>query len=184
MILKAQNKKLLLTICLIGAEMKIAITGHTSGIGKALFERVDNAVGFSLTSGYNITDPVKRADIVNNIYDCDVFINNAFDRYGQCEMLFDVWKSWKDTNKIIINIGSNVTKYIQSPKRLEMLDYYNYKISLKNLHERLQNLNTSVNMHYISFGYVATEKTKAKNIPERMMLPIDNAVTQITELYT
>lgn len=162
--------------------MKIAITGHTSGIGKSLFERCDDAIGFSLSTGYDITHPVERSKIVEHIQDCDVFVNNAFDRYGQCEMLFDVWKSWKDTDKIIINIGSDVTKYTMNAKRLEILDYYNYKISLKNLHERLQNLNSSVIMYYTSFGYVATEKTKAMSIPERMTITVDDAVTQIMEL--
>ena len=162
--------------------MRVAITGHTRGIGKALYTKVDNAIGFSLSTGYNITHPQERSAILDGIADCDVFVNNAFDRYGQCEMLFDVWKLWKDTDKTIINIGSDVTKYTMSAKRLEMLDYYNYKIALKNLHERLQNLNTNVNMHYVSFGYVATEKTISMNIPERITISVDDAVTQIVEL--
>lgn len=161
--------------------MKVAITGHTSGIGKALFDKLDDAIGFSLTSGYNITHPVERTNIVNQIQDCDVFVNNAFDNYGQCNMLFDVWKSWMHTDKLIINIGSDVTKYSMSPNRLEILDYYNYKIALKDLHERLQNLNTSVNIKYISFGYVATEKTKEMGIPDRMCISLENAVQQIME---
>ena len=119
---------------------EVAITGHTSGIGKALFEKLDDVIGFSLTSGYNITNPIERTNIVNQIKDCDVFVNNAFDNYGQCNMLFEVWKSWMHTDKLIINIGSDVTKYSMSPNRLEILDYYNYKIALKDLHERLQNL--------------------------------------------
>lgn len=163
--------------------MRVAVTGHTNGIGKALYSRLDNAVGFSLSTGYDITSPIHRSQILENIKDCDVFVNNAFDRYGQCEMLFDVWKLWKDTDKTIINIGSDVTQYTMSTKRLEMLDYYNYKIALKNLHERLQNLNTNVNMHYVSFGYVATEKTKSMNIPEKMTIPVDSAVSQILELF-
>ena len=34
-----------------------------------------------------------------------------------------------------------------------------HKKSLKNLHFDLQNLNTNVIMHYVSFGYVGTEIT-------------------------
>ena len=162
--------------------MKIAITGHTKGIGKAVFEKNSNTKGFSLTSGYDIKNSVDRNNIVDQIQDCDVFINNAFDNYAQCNMLFDIWKSWKDTNKIIISIGSDVTKYTMSTKRLEILDYYNYKLTLKDLHERLQNLNTSVNMKYISFGYVATEKSIQMNIPENMMISVDEAVEKIMEL--
>ena len=102
--------------------MKFAITGHTNGIGKALFEKVDNAIGFSLTTGYDITHNHDISKIVEEIHDCDVFVNNAFADYGQCKMLFEVWKSWKDTDKTIINVGSDVTKYKMSTERLEILE--------------------------------------------------------------
>ena len=161
--------------------MKIAITGHTNGIGKALFTTVGNAVGFSKSTNWDINDPINRTDIIKSIEDCDVFINNAFDGYAQCNMLFEVWKAWQHTDKLIVSIGSDVTKYSMSPKRLEILDYYNYKIALKELHERLQNLNTSVNMKYISFGYVATDKTVEMGIPDRMCISVENAVEQIME---
>lgn len=161
--------------------MRVAITGHTSGIGQALYKRFDNVIGFSLSTGYNITCPVERTSIVNQASDCDVFINNAFDGYGQCEMLFDLWKLWKDTNKTIISIGSDVTKYTMNANRLEILNYYNYKIALKDLNFRLQNLNANVKLHYISFGYIATHKTLAKNIPKQMMISVDQAVKTILE---
>ena len=161
--------------------MKVAITGHTSGIGQALFYAVGNGVGFSRSNSWNINNSVDRQKIIEQITDCDVFVNNAFDGYGQCNMLFEVWKEWFATDKLIINIGSDVTKYSMSTKRLEILDYYNYKIALKELHERLQNLNTSVKMKYVSFGYVATEKTIENGIPQRMTISVDNAVEQIME---
>lgn len=161
--------------------MRIAITGHTSGIGKALYQRLDNALGFSLSTGYNITNPVERTVIVSQAHDCDVFINNAFDGYGQCEMLFDMWKSWLGTGKTIVSIGSDVTNYTMSSKRLEMLDYYNYKFALKDLNQRLQNLNNNVTLKYVSFGYVATDKTLQKNIPAKMMISVEQAVETILE---
>ena len=45
----------------------------------------------------------------------------------------------------------------------------------------MQNLNTSVKMKYVSFGYVATEKTIENGIPQRMTISVDNAVEQIME---
>jgi hypothetical protein len=162
--------------------MKFAITGHTNGIGKALFEKVDNAIGFSLTTGYDITHNHDISKIVEEIHDCDVFVNNAFADYGQCKMLFEVWKSWKDTDKTIINVGSDVTKYKMSTERLEILDYFNYKTALKNLHDTLDDLNTNVKMHYISFGYVATAGTLSKPIPNRMIKPLEEAVDTIINL--
>ena len=34
--------------------MIIGITGHTSGIGKAIYEKYDNSIGFSRSNGYDI----------------------------------------------------------------------------------------------------------------------------------
>jgi hypothetical protein len=79
-------------------------------------------------------------------------------------------------------VGSDVTKYKMSTERLEILDYFNYKTALKNLHDTLDDLNTNVKMHYISFGYVATAGTLSKPIPNRMIKPLEEAVDTIINL--
>ena len=63
--------------------MKISITGHTSGLGQALFNHWSNAghnlTGFSLSNGFNIdTDIEKISDA-----EFDVFINNALPQQMQ-----------------------------------------------------------------------------------------------------
>lgn len=83
----------------------IAITGHTKGFGKALFDSTES-IGFSRSNGYDITKDNDRAKIISEIKNCDVFINNACDNYGQIDMLYDVYDAWKDTNKTIISVGS------------------------------------------------------------------------------
>ena len=41
--------------------MKYAITGHTSGIGKALYENyLPNAIGFSRSNGFNISTDIRK----------------------------------------------------------------------------------------------------------------------------
>ena len=57
--------------------MKIAITGHTRGIGKACADvfRHDTIYGYSRSNGYDIKD---AEDIFKSAEDCDVFINNAY----------------------------------------------------------------------------------------------------------
>ena len=58
--------------------MKIAITGHTAGIGKALTNQYVNQgheiVGLSKREGNNIRNIPKICD---QIEPCDMFINNA-----------------------------------------------------------------------------------------------------------
>jgi short-subunit dehydrogenase len=88
--------------------MKIAITGHTRGIGKALFDTlgVDNEViGFSKSTGYDIS--TDRAKIVKESLDCDVFINNAYCGSSLLALFEDIFAYWKDDpSKSIVNVGS------------------------------------------------------------------------------
>lgn len=98
--------------------MKIAITGHTKGIGKAIFNYLsDNnydVVGYSRSNGWNIDNYQRCAKEISK-YDC--FINNAYsfaNGYSQTELLREVWKSWKDdSSKLIICIGSYGTDFVQ-----------------------------------------------------------------------
>ena len=71
--------------------MKIAITGHTAGIGQALAkqyaDRGHEIVGLSKREGHNIRVIPKIADLIEP---CDVFINNAQAGYAQTELLFEI----------------------------------------------------------------------------------------------
>jgi NADP-dependent 3-hydroxy acid dehydrogenase YdfG len=102
--------------------MKIALTGHTKGIGKATLELLESqghiVTGFSRHNGWDFTDHQTRADFIkelkNGQYDC--FINNAYphkyyqhmEGFFQVELLNEAWLLWeKDPTKKIVVIGSN-----------------------------------------------------------------------------
>jgi hypothetical protein len=91
----------------------IAITGHTRGLGKALFEhfQLENVIGFSRSNGYNIASPTARSAILDKIKDADIFINNAYNNYddSQLKLLTSVYDLWKGLDKTIINISSRYT---------------------------------------------------------------------------
>ena len=93
--------------------MKIAITGHTQGLGQAFFKyfQLHTVIGFSRSNGYNIANPADRNKILDEIKDFDIFINNAYNNYddSQLQLLMDVYNIWKGTDKIIINISSRYT---------------------------------------------------------------------------
>ena len=82
--------------------MKIAITGHTAGIGQALAKKYQSAgheiVGLSQREGNNIRVIPKICDQIES---CDMFINNAQAGYAQTELLFEMAKRWQGTNKHI-----------------------------------------------------------------------------------
>ena len=53
--------------------LKVAITGHTKGLGKESSKRFDAALGFSSSNGYDVSDDFGRVKIMHEIKDCDVF---------------------------------------------------------------------------------------------------------------
>jgi hypothetical protein len=93
--------------------MKIAITGHTQGLGKAFFNHFQshNVIGFSRSNGYNIADLNSRSRILDEIKDVDMFINNAYNNFddSQLKLLKEVYNLWEGTDKIIVNISSRYT---------------------------------------------------------------------------
>lgn len=97
--------------------MKIAITGHSAGIGQALVQiyksQGHEIVGLSRRNGYNIRSIPKVAAMIEP---CDMFINNAQVGFAQTELLFEVWRRWRGKEKYIINIGTQMTDMFLPPK--------------------------------------------------------------------
>lgn len=162
--------------------MKYAITGHTRGIGQAVYNRLTDVKGFSRTNGFDINDLKSRKKIINEIKDCDVFINNAQNNFGQTLMLLDVFNSWMNTNKIIINVGSIIAENEIILKNYEhLLEYQIQKKSLRTLHFDLVNLQTNLNLKYVYFGYVGTERILKKYpyFTSENYITVDEAVNKI-----
>jgi hypothetical protein len=162
--------------------MKYAITGHTQGIGQAVYTNLNHAKGFSRSNGFDINDPLSRKKIINEIQDCDVFINNAHSNFSQTLMLLEVFHSWMNTNKTIINVGSVIAENETNLKNYEhLLEYQIQKKSLRTLHYDLVNLQTNLNLKYVYFGYVGTERILKKypNMTEDQYISVDEAVNLI-----
>ena len=86
--------------------MKIAITGHTSGIGKGILEYYSGeheVIGFSLENGYNINDYNR---ILEETKECDIFINNAYSHYTQSEIVSEWAKVHSNDKHLIISTSS------------------------------------------------------------------------------
>lgn len=145
--------------------MKIAITGHTDGIGKAIAEACEAAghevVGFSRATGYHLFKDMKL--VADAAEDCDVFVNNRYTYFdtGQLEMLYQMFELWKGEDKRIINIGSRAGTY---PCR-GMVD--RYAVHKKALDAACDQLNGVPSMRprvtNIKPGYVDTASVKNNN---------------------
>lgn len=93
--------------------MKIVITGHTRGLGKALCDHFQShtVLGFSRSNGYDISNLNNRNRILNEIRDADMFINNTYNNFddSQLALLKEVYSLWEGTDKIIVNVSSRYT---------------------------------------------------------------------------
>jgi hypothetical protein len=158
--------------------MKYAVTGHTSGIGLRAFQRLD-ALGFSRSNGYDITNLDDRRKIVNESMNCDVFINCAHSGFSSTYMLLDIYDAWQDLpNKTIINVGSRVAE-IKLPKdRRDLLTYQAEKLALKETVTRINLLAPACKVSYRWFAYVGTEKIIAKypHFTPKDYITVDQAV--------
>jgi NAD(P)-dependent dehydrogenase (short-subunit alcohol dehydrogenase family) len=145
--------------------MKIAITGHTAGIGKAftkiLESRGHKIVGISRRTGENIR---RTEHVANMIKPCDMFINNAQAAYAQTELLYAVWQHWQGKeDKYIWNIS---TQMVEQPinstpdgqEDILMSSYRNQKIALEEASRQLQFKNSWPRISIIRPGGIATQQ--------------------------
>jgi nucleoside-diphosphate-sugar epimerase len=157
--------------------MKVAITGHTKGIGYGLYNFLSPTVkGFSRTNGYDINSFDDRRKIISESADCDIFINNAHFNFGQIYMLLDLFREWKNLDKTIINIGSQVTEINLEANRHDLLNYQAEKLILKQMSAKLQGYKCKV--VYRSFGYVGTDTIKLKypNFKNNDYISVEEAI--------
>jgi hypothetical protein len=141
--------------------MKIAITGHTQGIGKRAYDRLcPDIIGFSRSNGYDITNPTDRERIIEESNHCDIFINNATAEFGQTLLFLELFNNWQYQNKTIINVGSRIAEIKILPKdRQDLLKYQAEKLILKEMSYRISGVCT---VKYRWFAYVGTEKILKK----------------------
>ena len=131
--------------------MKIALTGHTKGIGLATYKLLTTegheVVGFSRHNGWDFTDKETREEFIDLLdtdgYDC--FINNAYphkfyqsmEGFFQVELLNKAWLLWeKKKDKKIICISAAASDYIKNY-------FHPYNIHKKALDETCRQLRST-----------------------------------------
>ena len=173
--------------------MKIAITGHSSGIGQGL----DTALsltepdweirGYSKSNGHNIAEDNGDKIIQTLIdYDPDVLFNNAYYPKMQNKICETLYAEWSDKPKVIINTGS-ISGY-----HAEMLgdgesDYINDKQSMSHFCI-VSSFNyprtNKTRLHNISFGFVDTPlvTNTTKEVNQANMISTDDATFMLIDL--
>jgi len=147
--------------------LRVAITGHTSGLGAALFERfsvTDSVSGYSRSNGYDIRHIPKICEAVK---DADIFINNAYDRYSQVDLLYAVYNMWQDQNKKIVNIGSLASVGIRD--RLQ--PYAIHKKALYEAHMQIIQKQNNCKSYIFNIGYI---EDKAAQVADLIYNTVNN----------
>jgi len=117
--------------------MKIALTGHTKGLGAEIFKNLSSehsVLGFSRSNGYDIKSPIDRKKILKTSVEADVLINLVHNYYHQTDLLFEFFKAWENKNKLIINISSAVVEdRTWGQDRFDLIEYKNQKKALESM---------------------------------------------------
>ena len=142
--------------------MKIAITGHSAGIGQALAAAYTGhgheIVGLSKRDGNNIRVIPKIAD---KIEPCDVFVNNAQAGYAQTELLFEMANRWTGTGKHIIVVSTMMTQDPMSViPGLDMDQYRIQKVALEESVKQLRLRRLGIKITIVRPGNIATSPDK------------------------
>lgn len=166
---------------------KIAITGHTRGIGKAIVDLCTDEyeiLGFSRSTGHNLSHRSTLETVFEEAKDCDIFINNAFCGDSQLK-LFDIfYDNWKDdTTKFIININSKNRFRVGDGTFGGSGLYASTKLQLHKqwidvLHEKSRRCKIS----NISPGFVDTELISHYTMPDWMRQPAQECAETIVWL--
>jgi NAD(P)-dependent dehydrogenase (short-subunit alcohol dehydrogenase family) len=163
--------------------MKIAITGHTSGLGKACFDYYSNlptfeVKGFSRTTGFNITKPRTIITHISN-FKYDIFINNAYDGFAQVNLLYELIKKFEGK---IINISSNSSDGIKN----KVWPYAVHKSALDKANQQL--FHNGYNVTNVKFGWLDTARVKHIDEPKIDLLDavdtIDHVVNNPNRIET
>ena len=164
--------------------MRIAITGHKKGIGKAFAEQLSakghDIIGISRSDGENIRRVSHTASLIEP---CDMFINNAISMYAQTELLFEVWHRWHKHKDVhyIWNVSTKVCEWkndknIPGLTMRESMQYRNQKMALELAHEQLDSQTSNIKMTLIRPGSVATQSFSAPDAT-----PADEYIKQVLD---
>jgi NADP-dependent 3-hydroxy acid dehydrogenase YdfG len=146
---------------------KIAITGHTAGLGESLFQhflqRGYPIEGFSRSNGYDLSNPQSHEQLVSKVSSCDIFINNAYAGWAQVDLLYQIFECWKLQPKHIINISSNSGDGIKN----YVHPYAVQKTALDKASEQLNAIpETQCRVTNLRPGWLDTERIRKLNVSD------------------
>lgn len=161
---------------------KIAITGHSKGIGAALFKRLSQGhevTGFSRSNGHDLSQKESYDRAWEEMRSADIVINNAYspqNRYLQTDILNDFTElHLLDSSRLIVNLLS-MSPYVSRPQP-SFNRYAASKILLGETINRLKTSGHKCGIVGVAPGWVETElyhKFKENNPGQVIDVPLSS----------
>lgn len=173
---------------------KVAITGHASGVGLALYKHFTQlgctVQGYDLANGWDLNTQVK--DILVDAVPCDLFINNAY-----CNQI-DLAHKWRRLHEnrayTLINISSSIINpviaqpLIQRYPELEL--YILNKAELNKISTEINVASTAARSIVIQAGFVDTgfvpnwDSVIREHLPDSTLVRDFLTLQQMNSLHT
>ena len=146
---------------------KIAIIGHTKGIGKAIADMYKKkkyqVIGMSSSNGYDLQ--FSQIEIMEQLDDCQLIVLNAYVGRGQMNLLKRIYGKFVFEDKKVAVITSTSGTPIGADEDLLNPEYKEYCENKKNLMEYIEQLqqeliNKPLSVYDICPDVVDTDMTK------------------------
>lgn len=171
---------------------RVAITGHTKGIGQQLWNRLEDRgielKGFSKSTGYNLQRVSTCKKVVQEVveWNADVFINNAYVPDNQVRLLYLLYEHWENKPRLIVNLSAtssdSITNFSQMGYNENWTPYVSDKARLDFASLQLANMykKGKCRVSLVKPGFVDTDSTAMfKEFAEEYMMTADSVAEQL-----
>lgn len=119
----------------------VAVTGHTSGLGKSIFEFYSSlgyhVTGYSRSNGFDLRDWKQLQQVLDLTSRCDIIVSNAKPDFFQTVFLYEFARREKFNAKFI-SIGSGIVNVdIPNSSDIGINLYKTQKLALRDAHHQL-----------------------------------------------
>ena len=163
--------------------MNIAITGHTTGLGKSIFDFYKNqgynVTGFSRSNGFDLKDWSCMQTLLDVTESYDLIFSNAKPDFFQTVFLYEFARREKFNSKIV-SIGSRIIHFdVSKTVDIGINLYKTQKLALQNAHYQLTHRYQNFKSVLIHPAHLYNKDIQNLNL-EEWVKNMDNVISRIT----